>query len=202
LLERLEWQDAETGDAWGWDLDGWLGGDFERLWLRSQGEREDGSTRDADLELFYGRAYSRWWEFVAGARQDFGSGPSRTWAALGVQGVAPFMVHVEATGYVGESGRTALRLEARQDLRLLQRVILQPVLEADLYGKDDPEAGTGSGLSVLEAGLRLRFEIRREFAPYLGLTWQRRYGGTADLARAAGEEVEDTRLVAGVRAWF
>lgn len=202
LLDRLEWQDGDAGDVLAWDVDGWIGGDFNRLWLRSEGEREDGSTRAAGLELLYGRAVSRWWELLAGVRHDAGVGPSRDWAALGVQGLAPWRVEVEATAYAGESGRTALRFALQQELRLMRRVVLQPRLEFDLYGKDDPAKFLGSGLATAEAGLRLRYEIRREFAPYLGVSWQRSYGDTADLRRGAGEAVEDTRLVAGLRAWF
>ena len=202
LLDRLEWQDGDAGDVLAWDVDGWIGGDFNRLWLRSEGEREDGSTRAADLELLYGRAVSRWWELLAGARHEAGIGPSRDWAALGVRGLAPWRVEVEATAYAGESGRTALRFALQQELRLTRRVVLQPRLEFDLYGKDDPAKQVGSGLANAEAGLRLRYEIRREFAPYLGVSWQRSYGDTVDLRRGAGEQVEDTRLVAGLRAWF
>ena len=202
LVDRLEWQDADEGHALSWDLEGWFGGDFDRLWLRTEGEREQGDTRRADLQLFYGHAYARWWELVAGVRHDIGSGPSRDWMAVGVQGRAPYMVDVEATAYLGGAGRTALRLEAASDLRLTSRLVLQPQLELDLYGEDDPETRIGSGLSLAEAGLRLRYEIRRELAPYLGVTWQRRFGDSADLARAAGEGDSDTRLVAGLRVWF
>ncbi len=201
LADRLEWQDADADDVLAWDLEGWVGSDFDRVWLRAEGEREDDQTR-GDLQLFYGHAFAPWWELVAGVRHDFGPGPSRDWAALGIQGVAPYRVDVEATAYVGGSGRTALRLEAEYELLLTKRLVLQPVVQLDLYGKDDPATGTGSGLSEMEAGLRLRYEIRRELAPYLGVAWQRRYGDTADFARAAGEEVEDTRLVAGLRVWF
>jgi copper resistance protein B len=122
--------------------------------------------------------------------------------AVGVQGLAPYMMDVEATAYLGGAGRTALRLTAACDLRITSRLVLQPQVELDLYGEDDPETGVGSGLSQAEAGLRLRYEIRRELAPYLGVTWQRRFGDTADFARTAGEGDSDTRLVAGLRVWF
>ena len=202
LADRLEWQDADEGDAIAWDVEGWLGGDFDRLWLRTEGEQVDGATRGADLELLYGHAVARWWELVAGVRHDSGRGASRDWMTLGVEGLAPFRVEVEATAYAGGAGRTALRLEAAQELRLTRRLVLQPRLALDLHGRDDPETGTGSGLSQAEAGLRLRYELRRELAPYLGVTWERRYGDTADFARAAGEDDHDTRFVAGLRAWF
>ena len=202
LADRLEWQDADSADVLAWDIEGWFGGDFDRLWLRTEGEREQGDTRGADLQLLYGHAYARWWELVAGVRHDVGAGPSRDWLAVGMQGLAPYLIDVEATAYLGDEGRSALRLEAVYDLRITSRLVLQPLVELDFYGKDDPETGVGSGLSQAEAGLRLRYEIRRELAPYLGVTWQRRFGDTADFAQAAGEDDEDTRLVAGLRVWF
>ncbi len=202
LADRLEWQDADEGDAFAWDLEGWFGGDFDRVWLRTEGQHEHDGTRGADLQLLYGHAFARWWELVAGVRHDTGPGPSRDWMAVGVQGLAPYMLDVEATAYMGGAGRTALRLEAVHELRLTSRLVLQPQLELDLYGKDDPETRVGSGLSQAEAGLRLRYELRRELAPYLGVVWQRRFGDTADFARAAGDGDRDTRLVAGIRVWF
>jgi copper resistance protein B len=202
LADRVEWQDADEGDAFAWDLEGWFGGDFDRVWLRTEGQHEHGGTRGADLQLLYGHAFARWWEMVAGMRHDTGPGPSRDWMAVGVQGLAPYMLDVEVTAYMGGAGRTALRLEGVYELRLTSRLVLQPQLELDLYGKDDPETRVGSGLSQAEAGLRLRYEIRRELAPYLGIVWQRRFGDTADFARAAGDSDHDTRLVAGIRVWF
>ena len=203
-LDRLEaWDADEEGTGTAWEALAWVGGDIDRLWLRSEGERSDAGTESADLELLYGRAVSPWWDVVAGVRHDFGGeGPSQTFAAFGVQGLAPYMFEVSATGYLGESGQTAASLEAEYDTLISSRLILQWSAEAELYGKDDPARGIGSGLSSLEAGARLRYEITRRFAPYVGVSWERSYGNTADLKRAHGEDIEDTRLVAGVRIWF
>ena len=203
LADRLEWQDADEGDAFAWDLEGWFGGDFDRLWLRTEGEREQGDTRRADLQLLYGHAFARWWELVAGVRHDIGPGPSRDWMAVGVQGLAPYMVRRRGDrvpGWRRSHGPAARRCIATFGSRAGS--CCSRSVELDLYGEDDPETGVGSGLSLAEAGLRLRYEIRRELAPYLGVTWQRRFGDTADLARAAGEGDGDTRLVAGLRVWF
>jgi copper resistance protein B len=201
LLDQLEWQDTEGG-AQNWDARGWIGTDLDRVWLRTEGEREDGRTDSAFAEALYGRAISRWWDMVIGVRNDFRPDPSRTWGAIGVQGLAPYKFDIEATAYIGQSGHTHARFEAEYDLLLSNRLILQPQIEAELYGENDPQRGIGSGLSTVEFGLRLRFEVRREFAPYLGVVWSRKFGGTADFARAEGERVEDTRLVAGIRFWF
>lgn len=201
-FDRLEAWDADPGSGQAWEGRAWFGGDVRRLWLRSEGEREAGSTRAADLEVLYGYATGPWWDVVAGVRHDFNPGPSRTWAAIGVQGLAPYKFEVSATAYVSEGGHTAFNAEVEYELLFSSRLILQPVLEVELHGRDDPLRGLGSGLSSLEAGLRLRYELTRRFAPYLGVTRERSFGGTADHRRAHGEPVDDTRWVAGVRWWF
>jgi copper resistance protein B len=145
---------------------------------------------------------SRWWELVAGVRQDFEPGSAQTWGAFGVQGTAPYKFAVEATAYVGESGQVAARLKVRHELLITNRLILEPLLELNAYGKDDPDRAVGSGLSTSEMGLRLRYELRREFAPYVGLTWDRKWGATADFARLEARSVDEVRWVVGLRAWF
>ncbi len=135
-------------------------------------------------------------------RHDSGDGPSRTWAAIGVAGLAPYWFDIDATFYAAEHGRTALRFEGHYDLRLTQQWILQPLLEMNLYGKDDQERQLGSGLSDVAAGLRLRYEFRRECAPYAGVHWTRLFGETADLAQSAGNDVTEVQFVAGIRLWF
>jgi copper resistance protein B len=201
LLDELEWHEIDENDAVHWDGRFWYGNDYDKAWLRSEGNRVAGEY-DGLAELFWDRIVTRWWHVQAGVRHDFGEGPSRTLAAFGVQGLAPYWFEVEATAYVGEGGRTAARFSAEYELLLTQRLILQPKVEFDLYGKDDPRNGIGSGLADSEVGLRLRYEIRRELAPYLGIVWTRSYGETADLARAAGHDDDDVQFVAGLRVWF
>lgn len=201
LADRLEWQDTEEGSL-AWEGVAWIGTDINRVWLRTEGEASGGEIESGDLEVLYGRAVDPWWDVVAGVRQDFGEGPSRTYAAFGVQGLAPYKFEVEATAYVGSGGRTAATVEAEYDTLITNRLILQWQAEASLHGKDDPERGIGSGLSTVEAGARLRYEITRRFAPYVGVEFERAFGGTADLRREHGEPVRDTRLVAGIRFWF
>jgi copper resistance protein B len=200
MLDELEWR-AGDESALGWDAAAWYGGDFHRAWLIVEGEREAGEDH-ARVELLWDRVAARWWNTRAGLRHDTGDGPSRTWAAFGIAGLAPGFFEVEASAYFGESGRTALRLEAEYDLLLTQRLVLQPQVEINLYGTDDPERLIGSGLSDVDAGLRLRYEIRREIAPYIGLSWEKRVGGSADYARARGEDSGEWRWLAGIRAWF
>jgi copper resistance protein B len=201
LFDQLEWEGGDDGGP-GWDNTTWIGGDLDRLWLRSEGESHGGRVESAFLDVLWGRRIARWWDVVGGIRQDVRPGPAQTWVGGGVQGLAPYRFEVEATGYVGAHGRTLIRLEGGYDLLVTNRLILQPTVEAELHGMSDPERRVGRGLSTLEGGVRLRYEIRREFAPFVGVTWTRSFFGTADLARTAGEEASSTRLAVGVRTWF
>ncbi len=202
LFDQFEWRDTQEGDGLAWDAQAYYGGDYNKAWLKTEGERQAGTTEEARMELLWDRIFSRWWSAQAGVRHDFGTGPSRDWLAVGVQGLAPYFFEVEATAYFGEAGRTAARFKAEYELLFSQRLMLQPEIELNLYGKDDPRKGVMSGLSDAEIGLRLRYEIRREIAPYVGIAWVRRFGRTADLVRAAGEDPSDFQAVAGVRFWF
>jgi copper resistance protein B len=202
LFDQLEWRNAAEGNAVAWDAEGWYGGDTNKVWLRSEGERVGGRAQDARADLLWDHTFARWWSVQAGGRQDFGAGPGRTWAAIGVQGLAPYWFNTEATFYVGQQGRTAARLKTEYEWLFTQRLILQPEGEANLYGKSDPARELGSGLSDLEIGLRLRYEVRREFAPYIGVVWSRQFGGTADRVRQSGGNPSDVQFVAGLRAWF
>ncbi|WP_028626664.1 copper resistance protein B [Metapseudomonas resinovorans] len=202
LLDQLEYQDADDASVLSWDASGWIGGDINRLWLRSEGERSNGTTEEAEVQALYGRAVSPWWELVAGVRQDFKPGSPQTWAAFGAQGMPLYGLETKATAYLGESSQSALRLEAEYDILLTNRLILQPLAEVNLYGRNDHERGVGSGLANTELGLRLRYEIVPQFAPYVGVTWNRNYGNTADFAREEGEDNDEARFVAGIRFWF
>ena len=184
-----------------WEGEAWYGRDFDKVWLRSEGEHDAGRN-ELRTELFWDHAFASFWDWQLGVRHDSGSGPAREWAAFGVQGIAPYWFDVEATAYVGERGRGAARLRAEYEVLLTQKLIVQAEGEANLYTRSDPQRETGSGLSDLSFGLRLRYEIRREFAPYLGLVRRQRFGAAADFARAAGHDRNDTELVAGVRLWF
>jgi len=202
LLDQLETSDASGGTDISWEGSAWMGSDLNRLWLRTKGHALDGDVETGRLEVLYGRPIRPWWDLVAGVRQDFGDGPSRTWAAFGVQGMAPYFFEIEATGYVGESGRTALNLEAEYEMLLTNRLILTWEAEATAFGKSDPEQLVGSGLSTIEAGLRLRYEFSRRFAPYIGFEREWSYGRTSDLRALAGHDSGDSKWVVGVRLWF
>jgi copper resistance protein B len=190
LFNRLE---ASDDDGLAWEGQAWIGTDTDKLWLRSDGERVDGRTHASDLEVLYGKPISPWWDVLAGVRHDFKPGASQDWAAIGIVGTAPYKIHVEATAYLGPSGRTSARIEAEYDVLLTNRLILQPLVELNAYGEDDPARGIDAGAPTLEAGLRLRYELHRQFAPYVGVVHEEAFGG---------EGGSDTRVVAGVRVWF
>ncbi|MGE0124457.1 MAG: copper resistance protein B [Dehalococcoidia bacterium] len=202
LFDQLEWQTGSGSDAFSWDTKGWVGQDRNRLWFRTEGDRAGGRTEQAQTHLLYGRAIARWWDVTAGVRVDTLPDTPRTALALGVQGLAPYWFEVEASAYVEPSGRTHVRVETEYDLLITNRLVLQPLVEFEVYGRADPERLVGTGLSTGELGLRLRYEFRRQFAPYVGVVWARKFFGTADQARAAGEDVAGARLAVGLRTWF
>ena len=214
-IDQFERARGDDAYATSWEAEAWIGRDFNKLWLRTEGERENGAS-DARIEAFWDHAFASFWDWQLGVRRDFGSAPQRPlsaihglrgtwaparrdWAAFGVQGLAPYWFEIEATAYVGEQGRTAARVRAEYELLLTQRLILQPELEANLYGKSDPARDVTDGLSDFAFALRLRYEIRREFAPYIGVAWVHRFGDSAATPTRAGS---DTQLVAGLRVWF
>jgi copper resistance protein B len=202
LFDQLEGQAAGGAASFNWDSKGWVGGDVNRLWLRSEGAANQDGVADAEAHIFYGRAIARWWDLVAGVRQDFRPGRGQTWAAVGIQGLAPYWFEVEATGYLGDGGRTGARFEVEYELLFTNRLIAQPLIEIELYGQPDPQRGVGAGLSSANVGLRLRYEIRRELAPYLGVTWDRKFGETRDIATTSGKGGSSARVAFGMRAWF
>jgi copper resistance protein B len=201
MLDRLEWRDADES-TYEWEAAAWYGGDFNKVWLETEGEHVEGSVADARVELLWDRILTAWWNTRLGAREDSGEGPTRHWLAFGVAGLAPGFIEMEAMAYVGDHSRTALRLSADYDLLITQRLVLQPEAELNFFGRDDPERLIGAGLSDLELGVRLRYEFRREIAPYLGVSWSKRFGDSADLAQAAGHDPDEVSWVAGIRAWF
>ena len=201
LMNNFEVWDADprTGQAWSGSF--WIGGDVNRLRIKSSGERHGGDTTSANVQAFYSRSVTPWWDLVAGVKQDF-QPDSRTWGAIGVQGLAPYLFEVSAMAYAGSGGQVQVKLEAEYEILFTNRLILQPSVEVTASLTDEPELGIGSGLGKLETGLRLRYEITRRFAPYIGLVHERAAGNTADIARNQGGHDRDTRVVAGIRFWF
>jgi copper resistance protein B len=190
-------------DAYAWSGEAWHGGDLNRFVLKSEGEGErGGDLHSAEVQALYSRAIGPYFDLQAGVRHDFEPGPSRTYATIGFEGVAPYWFELEGAAFLSNKGDLSARFEGAYDLRLTQKLILEPRAEIELSAQDVRELGVGSGLTRAELGLRLRYEFRREFGPYVGVVHERKFGRTADMARAAGEDRQATSFVVGVRAWF
>lgn len=202
--DRLEYQTREGKPAFLWDIQAWVGTDFNKLWFKSEGEwlSEEDDFEEASAELFYSRNIGSFWDVQIGVRHDFKPDPERTFAALGIQGLAPLWFEVEATTYLSEDADLSVVLEAEYDLLLSQRLILQPRLETSAALQEVEEYGVGQGFNDIELGLRLRYEIQREFAPYIGVSWNRKIGETENLAEAEGEDIETFSFVVGLKTWF
>lgn len=203
VVDRLEHvHTRHDGNATAYDAQAWFGRDYDRLVLKAEGEAAGGKLQEARTEVLWGHAVAAFWDTQLGVRYDSGVGPDRGWLAAGIQGLAPYWFELDATAYVGNSGRSALRLGAEYELLLTQRLIVQPRVEFNAYGKRDEARDIGSGLSDGVAGLRLRYEVTRQIAPYVGVEWTAKFGQSVDLARAAGERTSKTRWVAGLHFWF
>lgn len=202
IVDRLESVTTHNNTAMVYDAQAWFGQTYNRVLARGEGKVDKAGVESFRSELLWAHALTPYWDTHLGVRYDNDAGHNRSWLAFGVQGLAPYWLYVEATAYVGEQGRAAFRLELEYDLLITQKLILQPRIEANIYSKRDAARSLGSGLSDFEAGIRLRYEIRREFAPYIGIEWASKFGETADYERTKGNSIDETRLVAGIHFWF
>lgn len=203
MFNLAEYQVRNGRDGYRWDGEGWFGSDLDRLVVKTEGEGSFGEAVEAaEVQALYSRAIGPYFNLQAGVRYDVRPDPSRVYATVGFEGLAPYWFEVEGALFVSNKGDVLARLEGYYDQRLTQRLILQPRVEFNLAAQDVPENGIGSGLSDAELGLRLRYEIVREIAPYIGVSHDRTFGDTARFARAAGEKRSSTSFVAGVRFWF
>ena len=203
MFDRLEWQDTGGDGTLLWDFQGWYGGDIDKLFIKSEGEvsLEEDEIEDAEIQALWSRAVSPFWDVQAGVRYDL-EPKGRTHAVVGIQGLAPYWFEVDTAAFLSTDGDLSARIEAEYELRFSQRLVLQPRIEANLSAQDIPELGIGSGLTGIEPGVRLQYEIRRTFAPYVGVEWQKQFGDTAAFTRAAGEDPDKIVGVIGLRTWF
>ena len=203
LFNLAEYQARKGADGYRWEGEGWFGGDINRLVIKTEGEGSfGGSTEQAEFQILYGRAISPYFNLDTGIRYDVKPDPSRAYAVIGVEGIAPYWFDVGGQLFLSDKGDVLARFEGSYDQRITQKLILQPRAELNFAAQDVPANGIGSGLSDLELGLRLRYEIKREFAPYIGVEWAKKVGDTARFARAAGEDDDVVNFVAGIRFWF
>jgi copper resistance protein B len=202
-LDLAEYHLRKGKGGYRWEGEAWYGGDIHRLLFKYEGEGQArGALEDTEFQLLYARAVSPFWNVHVGLRHDLKPDPSRTYAVLGIEGVAPYWLDLAATLFVSDAGELLARAEGHYDQRITQSLILQPRFEANLAAQAVTDHGLGAGLSTFELGVRLRYEIKREFAPYVGVEWATKIGATARSARKAGEDPAAINFVVGIRAWF
>ena len=208
LVDQLEYRLQKGKDAIAWDAQAWYGGDYEKVYFKSLGEAIIGAGgaseafEKAEFQLLYSRLVGYYWDVQGGVRYDVRPDPQRAYAVIGLQGLAPGFFELDLQGFVSHKGDISARLEGEYDLYVTQRLVAQPKFEVDLALQDVPELGVGRGISDIELGLRVRYEFVREFAPYVGVSWERAVGRSASYARDEGEDVSKLSLVTGIRFWF
>ena len=202
--DRLEYRWFDGGEAFLWDVQAWVGRDYNKVYFESEGEwsTEESKVEAAQIELLYARALTTFWDVRAGVRFDPEPNPSRTFAVIGIQGLAPQWFETELNAYLSEDGDFSMGAEVEYDFLITQRLILQPRLELELAAQDVPEYGTEAGFTHIETGLRLRYEISRKFAPYIGVSYESALGATANRIEANGGDPDTTAFVAGIKGWF
>ena len=201
--DRLEGRASEAEKGYLLDVQGWVGTDASKFWAKMEGDGVvGGELEELEVQALYSRMIGSFFDLQLGVRQDVSADEARTHAVVGIQGLAPYWFEIDAAAFVSHTGDVTARVEAEYELLFTQRLVLQPRIELNAAFQDVEALGLGAGLSSAEAGLRLRYEIRREVAPYVGISWQQAYGGTADFARAAGAGVAGPSVVAGLRLWY
>jgi copper resistance protein B len=201
--EQLEYRSGTGKDNLAWDAEGWIGTDDDKLRIKAEGEKPNGGKLEkGEFQLLYSRRVSDFFDAVVGLRQDIKPDPDRTFAVFGAQGIAPYMIEVDAAAFVSHEGEVSARLKGETDWLITQKLILQPSAEINVAVQSVKERHVGSGVDSVSAGLRLRYEIVREFAPYVGFHWERKLGQAADYAREEGDRADNRSVVAGVRFWF
>ncbi|WP_414900154.1 copper resistance protein B [Sphingomonas flavalba] len=203
LIDQLEYRATNGRDGYKWDAEAWYGGDYDKLWLKTEGEGAFGDkVEQAEVQALYSRALDPWFNLQVGVRHDFRPDPDRTHLVVGIEGLAPYWFEVDGAFFLSDKGDVTARFEAEYDQRITQKLILQPAVEFNLSAQDAPSIGLGSGLTSAEAGLRLRYEFVPEFAPYVGVEYERKFGDTADFARRAGDSAGGWSFLIGLRSWF
>jgi copper resistance protein B len=204
LFDQLEGRTNGPDSEFRWDGEGWIGTDMDKLWFKSEGFVEHGRMTDGDQEVLYDRPIPllRYFDLQAGVRYDLDSDPGRTWCAIGIEGLAPYFFEFAPTFYFSDRSRFAGRVEGSYDILITNRLIAQPQFELNFYSKSNRGRGVGSGLSDLDTGLRIRYEISRKFAPYIGFAYTQTFGDTAKFTREDGGIVHDPRFIYGVRVWY
>jgi copper resistance protein B len=203
LVDRLEAKFRNGRDGYALDAEAWYGGDIDKLWLKGELDGEfAGEFEGAEIQALWSHAIGPFFDLQTGVRLDLQAGTDRGHLVLGVQGLAPYWIEVEAAGFVSDKGDVTARFEAEHDMRITQQLILQPVVEAEFALQDIPEELVGAGLSEIRLGARFRYQVTQLFAPYIGVEYERAFGDSRRFRRLAGEDVDGFNFVAGIRTWF
>lgn len=202
MIDQLETRITEGDNPLVLEAQAWIGKDLNKFVIKADIEQVNGETEELELQALYSKAIAVYWDFQIGIRQDLKPTPTNTWLAVGFQGVAPYWFEIDTALFISESNQINLRFTAEYEWMITQRWVLSPEISVNFHSKNDELTGTGAGLSDSQLGLRLRYEIKREFAPYIGINWNNKYGATATYAKNEGEKVSDTQIVMGIRAWF
>ncbi|MFV2059977.1 MAG: copper resistance protein B [Gammaproteobacteria bacterium] len=202
MVDQLETRQTDGDDPFVLEGQAWIGKDLNKFWLKIDAERVKSDTEELEVQALYSRAIAPFWDFQVGLRTDINPKPTRDWFVLGFQGLAPYFYEIDSAFFINDSGQVGLRLQAEYEILFTQKLILTPEIEVNLHTKDDVEVGTGSGLSDSQIGIRLRYEFKREFAPYIGVNWNNKFGNTATFAKQSGAKSNDSQIVVGLRAWF
>lgn len=208
LADNLEGAPGLAQEAFRFEGDAWYGGGYDRLWVKLDVEadrRGDRTTGDAEGQVLFSRLVAPYWDAQVGVRGDLGWGPerrSRAHLVLGLQGLAPYWFELESALFLSTGGAVSAELQLSYDLLISQRLILEPEIELAAAFQDEPEWGTAAGPTDTEIGVRLRYEVRRELAPYVGFVWWRSLGDTTDLLRARSAPWRQNSLVFGLRLWY
>ena len=202
MIDQLETRITDGDDPLVLEAQAWIGKDLNKFWLKVDAEQVKSETEELELQALYSRAISPYWDFQIGWRKDIKPKPDKNWLAVGFQGLAPYFYEIDSAIFIGDGGQLGLRFEAEYEILFTQKWILSPEVEVNFHTKDDASTGIGSGLSDSQIGIRLRYEFKREFAPYIGINWNNKYGKTATFAKNSGVNVDDSQFVLGLRAWF
>jgi copper resistance protein B len=194
--DKLEWRDSDEGDLLVWELDAWIGKDLNKLWIKSRGEHLDSDTERSEIDILYSRAISPFWDLQVGLRHEFRPKPSQDWLGFGFKGIAPYLFEVDANIFVNDDSQINARLEIEYEYMLSQKLVLVPNLELSIYSDNDNDREITSGLSLAELGLRLHYEIKREFSPYIGINFEKKFGNSEV------EESSESQLVLGLSFWL
>ena len=207
-FQKSEFRTGDAPDAAVLDAEGWIGGDYQRFWWKADGEQETKGAKAGEIELqgLYSRLFSPFWDFQTGVRVDRNyRGRTRDttgYFVIGVEGLAPYWFEIEPALFLSEKGKASFRFTSSYDQLITQRWVIQPRIDLNAAFQDDPRRNVAAGFNDIELSVRLRYDIRRQFSPYVGVTWRRVLGNTADLVRRSGEQISTTAMVFGLRAWF